>query len=121
MGKKAYLSAILDLYDMSHRNDTPLVFKTLDLAIVRNPMAKGLLHSDRGYQYTSKGFKVKLDAQGIKVSMSRVGRCIDNGPMEGFWGSLKTESYYLKKFENYEELNIQEYINFYNTKRLQKN
>lgn len=128
-GKKAYLSAILDLYDrsivsyvLSHRNDNPLVFKTLDLAITRNPMAKGLLHSDRGYQYTSKGFKVKLDAQGIKASMSRVGRCIDNGPMEGFWGSLKSESYYLKKIETYEELelDIKEYINFYNTKRLQK-
>lgn len=128
-GKKAYLSAILDLYDrsivsyiLSHRNDNPLVFKTLDLAIAHNPMAKGLLHSDRGYQYTSKGFKVKLDAQGIKASMSRVGRCIDNGPMEGFWGILKSESYYLKKFETYEELelDIKEYINFYNTKRLQK-
>lgn len=128
-GKKAYLSAILDLYDrsivsyvLSHRNDNPLVFKTLDLAIAHNPMAKGLLHSDRGYQYTSKGFKVKLDTQGIKASMSRVGRCIDNGPMEGFWGSLKSESYYLKKFETYEELeiDIKEYINFYNTKRLQK-
>lgn len=64
-GKKAYLSAILDLYDrsivsyvLSHRNDNLLVFKTLDLAIIRNPMAKGLLHSDRGYQYISKGFKV---------------------------------------------------------------
>ena len=128
-GKKAYLSAILDLYDrsiisyvLSHRNDNPLVFKTLDLAIAYNPMVKGLLHSDRGYQYTSKTFKAKLDAQGIKASMSRVGRCIDNGPMEGFWGSLKSESYYLKSFETYEELeaNITEYINFYNTKRLQK-
>lgn len=53
--------------------------------------------------------------------MSRVGRCIDNGPMEDFWGSLKSKSYYLKKFETYEELDIKEYINFYNTKRLQKN
>lgn len=42
--------------------------------------------------------------------------------MEGFWGSLKSESYYLKKFETYEELelDVKEYINFYNTKRLQK-
>ena len=126
-GKKAYLSAILDLYDrsiisyvLSHRNDNPLVFKTLDLAIAYNPMVKGLLHSDRGYQYTSKAFKAKLETQGIKASMSRVGRCIDNGPMEGFWGILKSESYYLKKFETYEELesDIIEYINFYNTKRL---
>ncbi len=85
-------------------------------------MVKGLLHSDRGYQYTSKAFKAKIETQGIKASMSRVGRCIDNGPMEGFLGILKSESYYLKKFETYEELesDIIEYINFYNTKRLQK-
>lgn len=62
---------------LSHRNDNPLVFKTLDLAIAYNPMFKGLFHSDRGYQYTSKTFKAKLDVQGIKASMSRVGRCID--------------------------------------------
>lgn len=54
--------------------------------------------------------------------MSRVGRYINNGLMEGFFGNLKSENYYLKKFETYEELesNITEYINFYNTKRLQK-
>ena len=27
-------------------------------------------------------------------SMSRVAKCIDNGPMEGFWGILKREKYY---------------------------
>ena len=55
--------------------------------------------------------------------MSRVSRCIDNGPMEGFWGIIKSEMYYLQKFNTYEELKvaIDEYINFYNTKRLQKN
>ncbi len=54
--------------------------------------------------------------------MSRVGRCIDNCPMEGFWGTLKSEMYYLRKFDTYEELEqaIDEYIDFYNTKRLQK-
>lgn len=54
--------------------------------------------------------------------MSRVGRCIDNGPMEGFWGILKSEMYYLQKFHTYEQLEkaIDEYIEFYNTKRIQK-
>ncbi|MBD7910722.1 transposase [Clostridium sp. Sa3CVN1] len=54
--------------------------------------------------------------------MSRVGRCIDNGPMEGFWGILKSEMYYLRKFSTYEDLeqSIKNYIEFYNTKRLQK-
>ena len=25
--------------------------------------------------------------------MSRVCKCIDNGPMEGFWGTLKSEAF----------------------------
>ncbi|KIR10293.1 hypothetical protein SH09_12945, partial [Staphylococcus gallinarum] len=32
-----------------------------------------------------------LDQFGIKQSMSRPGCCIDNGPMEGVWGTLKSE------------------------------
>ncbi|WP_156327817.1 IS3 family transposase, partial [Clostridium disporicum] len=67
-------------------------------------------------------FKLKLDAINAKQSMSRVGRCIDNGPMEVFWGILKSEMYYLQKFHTYEQLEkaIDEYIEFYNTKRIQK-
>ncbi|WP_414631989.1 IS3 family transposase [Clostridium sp. UBA1056] len=55
-------------------------------------------------------------------SISRVSHCIDNSPMEGFWGALKSEIYYLKKLNTYKELRqaINEYIEFYNTKRLQK-
>ena len=54
--------------------------------------------------------------------MSRVGRCIDNGPMEYFGRVLKSEMYYLQKFHTYEQLEkaIDEYIEFYNTKRIQK-
>lgn len=43
-----------------------------------------LLHSDRGYQYTSKAFKRILEKADMTHSMSRVGRCIDNGPIEAF-------------------------------------
>ena len=35
-------------------------------------------------------------------SMSRVARCIDNGPMEGFWGLMKREMYYGKKYKTKE-------------------
>lgn len=128
-GKKAYLSAILDLGDKSivsyvigKSNNNPLVFKTFDIAINKNPNAKPLFHSDRGYQYTSKAFKNKLDQAEIVQSMSRVGRCIDNGPMEAFWGILKSEMYYLNKFNTYEELvaAIIEYIDYYNKHRYQK-
>ena len=54
--------------------------------------------------------------------MSRVGRCIDNGPIEAFWGTLKCEKYYLHKYDSYEELKvaIDDYIYFYNHYRYQK-
>jgi len=127
-GQKAYLSAILDLGDRSivsyvlgHRNDNTLVFKTFDLAVKSNPEASPLFHSDRGFQYTNNVFRAKLDRAGCKQSMSRISRCIDNGPMEGFWGILKSEMYYLSKFHTYDQLEraIDEYIRFYNCERYQ--
>jgi len=55
-------------------------------------------------------------------SMSRVGRCIDNGPMESFWGTLKCEKYYLHQYKTFKELSlaIDEHIHFYNHERYQK-
>ncbi len=126
--KKLYLSAILDIYDrrivaykIGVSNNNQLVFDTFDEAIENNPTAHPLFHSDRGFQYTNKTFHSKLMKAGMRQSMSRVGRCIDNGPMEGYWGILKSEMYYLKKFTSQEELTqaIENYIDFYNTKRFQ--
>ena len=125
---KIYLCSILDLYDksivaytISFRNDNKLVFDTFDKAITLNPTAKPIFHSDRGFQFTSKTFKFKLDRQGMIQSMSRVGKCIDNGPMEAFWGTIKSEMYYLNKFYTTDNLinSIIEYIEFYNNKRFQ--
>ena len=60
---------------------------------------------------------------GMTQSMSRVVKCIDNGPTEGFWGIIKRERYYGKKFMDKESLieMIKNYIRYYNTKRLQRN
>ncbi len=127
-GEKAYLSAILDLkgrdivsFAVGKSNNNQLVFETFDLAIQKYPNAHPLFHSDRGFQYTSKTFKAKLDKQEMTQSMSRVGRCIDNGPMEGFWGILKCEMYDLSYFETYEELvaAIEQFIHYYNHQRRQ--
>ena len=72
-----------------------------------------------GFQYTSKMFRAKLDKTGMTQSMSRVGCCIDNGPMEGFWGTLKSEMYYLRQFSDFDTLKkaIDDYITYYNTRR----
>ena len=127
---KVYLSAILDLYDrrivayvVGDRNDNPLVFKTFDRAVKANPGAHPLFHSDRGFQYTSRTFHHKLEKAGMTQSMSRVAKCIDNGPMEGFWGILKRERYYSKRFTSKKELvdMIEDYIRYYNNRRVQRN
>ena len=126
---KLYLSAILDLFDrrivsfvIRDRNDNALVFQTFDKAVAETPDAHPLFHSDRGFQYTNRVFHTKLERAGMTQSMSRVGKCIDNGPMEGFWGILKRERYYGRRFTSREELvkMIEDYIAYYNTGRLQR-
>lgn len=129
-GQKAYLSAVLDLYDNSivsyeigHRNDNELVFKTIKRALATATLEdeKLLIHSDRGFQYTSNGFKKIVKKKHLTHSMSRVGKCIDNGCMESFWGTLKVERYYLHHYQSFKELqkDIKNYIQFYNQDRLQ--
>ena len=129
---KVFLSAILDLgdrsiaaYNIGVSNNNQLVLETLDAAFSGKSkrQTQGLiLHSDRGTQYTSREYRARLDASGIIQSMSRPGKCIDNGPMEGFWGILKCEMYYLRKFTSIQELKeaIDRYIKFYNTERRQE-
>ncbi len=126
---KLYLSAILDLYDrrivkfvIGDSNNNALVFSTFDAAIMDNPGATPLCHSDRGFQYTNRAFHAKLEAVGMTQSMSRVAKCIDNGPMEGFWGILKRERYYGRRFTDRDSLvtMIEDYIKYYNYRRLQR-
>jgi len=127
---KVYLSAILDLYDrrivafaIRDHNDNRLVFDTFERARQIHPNAHPLFHSDRGFQYTNRTFYHKLVEAGMTQSMSRIAHCIDNGPMEGFWGILKRERYYGRRFMDREDLvaMIEGYLEYYNTKRLQRN
>ena len=127
--RKIYLSAILDLFDrrivayvIGDRNNNPLVYDTFDKAVAANPDARPIFHSDRGFQYTSNEFHQKLKDQKMVQSMSRIGKCIDNGPMEGFWGILKRERYYKRKFSSRESLvaMIENYIEYYNGRRYQR-
>lgn len=128
--RKVYLSAILDLYDrrivafmIGDKNNNTLVFDTFDAAAESNPNACPIFHSNRGFQYTSRIFRSKIESAGMTQSMSRVAKCIDHGPMEGFWGIIKRERYYGKRFTSREAVveMIEEYIKYYNNKRLQRN
>ena len=124
---KAYLSAILDYgekkivaFKVSKHNNNALVRDTVIQIKDQIIPTKTLIHSDRGFQYTSNGFKRFVDKHQVIQSMSRVGKCIDNGPMESFFGTLKEERYRLNNYESFEQLesDIKDYVNFYNTKRV---
>lgn len=123
-----YLSAVKDLYNdqivaynMSTRNDVKLVDDTLT-QLYSLPLKRGcILHTDQGFQYTRKEYCDDLKNHCITQSMSRRGNCWDNAPIEIFFGHLKSELIYLTKTREMEKLiiEINEYIDFYNTERIQ--
>ena len=124
-GIKAYLSAVKDLctkeisgYKVSRINDIELVIGSIENSIKEADGA--LLHSDQGFQYTSNVYQNYLRRKGIVQSMSRRGNCLDNAPIESFFGHMKDEID-CKNWENIEELNkrIRKYIKFYNEDRPQ--
>lgn len=57
----------------------------------------------------------------MEQSMSRVGRCIDNGPTEVFWKIIQAEMYQMYEITDEESLRfaITDYIRFYSEKHLQ--
>ena len=82
--------------------------------------AKLIFHSDQGWQYQMRVYQTMLKERGIKQSMSGKGNCYDNAVIENFFGILKSEMYYCKKFETVEEfiIELEEYIDYYNNKRI---
>ena len=128
---KCYLSAILDMntneiisYELSLHPTLNQVKRMLDKAIEKFPNVKGIiLHSDQGWQYQHRDYIEKLEEEGMIQSMSRKGNCYDNSIMETFFGRMKNEMYYGYEKENdsYEKFTneIEEYIDYYNNKRIQ--
>lgn len=127
-GNRLYLSAIKDLfnneivaYQISPRNDLKLVPDTVKKARKPRDTEGVLLHSDQGFQYTSRQYNSLLKRYGIKASMSRKANCWDNASMENFFSHLKTECFYLHSFVSAKQVKhaTQQYIRFYNYVRFQ--
>jgi len=80
-----------------------------------------LIHSDQGFQYTSKQYHTLLKKYKMIGSMSRRGNCLDNAAMENFFGHLKSELLYLEKFPSSDQLKraVRAYIRYYNEERIQ--
>ncbi|MEZ2661482.1 IS3 family transposase [Aneurinibacillus aneurinilyticus] len=126
-----YLSPIMDLFNneiisycIQDRNDNTLILQTVKQAFESRKDATGvILHSDRGFQYTSHDYHNMLQKVGARISMSRKGNCYDNACIESFFSHLKTEELYLYDIPDKKEAQrrIEEYIRFYNEERIQLN
>lgn len=127
-GRKLYLSPVIDLfnnevisYSLSERPVMNMVENMLDQAFKKiNPHEHPVLHSDQGWQYRMRRYQNILKEHGIKQSMSRKGNCLDNAVVECFFGTLKSECFYLDEFSNISELKdaVTEYIEYYNSRRI---
>jgi transposase InsO family protein len=120
-----YLAGVKDFgsmeivgYAMGARMTKDLVHMALLKAIrYRRPSPGCIHHSDRGSQYCAHSYQDLVRKTGMKASMSRKGNCYDNAPTESFWGSLKQEMVYHRRFRTRLEAQaaIQEWIEiFYN-------
>jgi putative transposase len=129
-GNKIYLSPVLDLYN------SELIFYTIyrhpvldmvkemiegTIAVIGNN-TNAILHSDQGFHYQHKDYQKLLKDNHIIQSMSRKGNCLDNAVMENFFGLLKSELLYLKKFDSLEQFldELEEYLEYYNKYRIKE-
>jgi len=106
---------------MGSRMTKELTHTALDRAVrYRRPEAGCIHHSDRGSQYCATSYQRAVVALGMRPSMSRKGNRYDNAPVESFWGTLKEDLIYHRRFRTRVEAQaaIQEYIEvFYNRMR----
>lgn len=131
LGKKLYLSPIIDMfngeivsYELSERPNFNQIIAMLKKSFKKIPDNTNLiLHSDQGWQYQMKQYQRILKGKGIIQSMSRKGNCLDNAIVENFFGTLKSELFYLKQYRSVTQLKseIVEYINYYNNERISEN
>lgn len=127
-GEKLYLSPVMDLYngeivayEMAGTPQYKLVDTMLSKALKKlGGEEKLLLHSDQGWQYQMSAYRRTLEKHGLVQSMSRKGNCLDNAAMESFFGTLKSECFYLSKFSSIDQLKmaLRKYIHYYNHHRI---
>ncbi|XUD12656.1 hypothetical protein IGJ55_001835 [Enterococcus sp. AZ170] len=127
--KKLYLDPFLDLFNgeiLSYRiSEKPNAKAVLDAqkeAIEQTADCpyRRTFHSDQGWAYQMNGYRKPLAEKKIFQSMSRKGNCLDNSPMESFFGLLKQEIYYGVIYTSFKRLKraIKEWINYYNHHRI---
>lgn len=129
-GRKLYFSPVMDLYNgeiisyqMSESPLPSLVKKMLSKAAIRlKDHEHPILHSDQGWHYQMPRWQRWLKEHGIMQSMSRKDNCLDNAAMESFFSILKSECFYLKKYQMLSVLkrDLIEFIHYYNYDRIKE-
>lgn len=127
-GRKAYLQAIKDIttkeivsWKVSNNLSMKFVLDSIDnlkdMKILGN---KTMIHSDQGFHYTNPEYIRKVKDQKLIQLMSRKGNCMDNSPIESFFGHLKDDVDY-KDTKTFNELcdKIDKYMHYYNNQRYQ--
>lgn len=127
-GRKAYLQAIKDIatrevvsWQLSNNLSMSFVLKSIEaLRGIKGLTNKSLIHSDQGVHYTNPAYIHRIKKLNIIQSMSRKGNCIDNSPMETFFGHLKDDIDY-KQARTFEQLSdmVNAYMKYYNNERYQ--
>ncbi len=130
---KLYVSAIFDCFDaailglaMDTNMKAELCKCTLENAVRAYPALKGgIIHSDRGSQYTSATYRRSIAKYGILQSMNSAGgRCHDNARCESMWARMKEELLYGR--HDTEKMTVDEvktiiwryFISYWNNRRI---
>lgn len=127
--QKAYLAAMKDLCtgeviaNLSPRPDVNLTRKVLDKSLrklTKEQKSSLIIHSDQGFHFTHYTFRDRLKRESIRQSMSRKGNCLDNAPIESFFGTIK-DLLDLEECKNFKDLEkeVTRKIKYYNQKRPQ--
>ncbi len=121
-----YLSVVKDIatgevmsWNASLYIDMTLVVETIR-SIPSDLCDNALIHSDQGFHYTNPSYIESVKKLNMTQSMSDKGCCIDNAPIESFFGHMKDELDY-QSCRSFPELRlrIEEYMRYYNYKRKQ--
>lgn len=124
----AYLSVVKDIcsgevvaWNLARHLEMSLVMDTVEAMAVSGAVYENaMIHSDQGFHYTNPLYIEKVKNLNMVQSMSRKGNCIDNAPIESFFGHLKDDVDY-KACKTFEELYllIEKYMAYYNHERRQ--
>ena len=130
--RMAYLSVIKDIatgevisWELSQHIDMDLVMNTIEKmkahpSFATVPFTDILIHSDQGVHYTHPQYILAIKDLGMTQSMSGKGNCIDNAPIESFFGHMKDELDY-KQCKTFTELYslTQQHMKYHNNNRPQ--